>query len=104
MGNSSASNPTPHTTLIILQKFLRANQNDLPKAEAQLREALKWRKEYKPLEAKAEIFSAKKFGGLGYVTMVKGAKETGNEQDVVTFNIYGSAAKNPKETFGDTDA
>ncbi|KAI7109407.1 hypothetical protein KC316_g19588, partial [Hortaea werneckii] len=45
-----------------------------------------------------------KFGGLGYVTKVTGATETKNEQDVVTFNIYGAAAKDPKKTFGDTDA
>ena len=42
------------------------------------------------------------------MTKVKGAKhgaqEGANEADVVTFNIYGAAAKDPKKAFGDTDA
>jgi len=59
--------------------------NDLAKAKEQLGNALKWRKEYKPHEALHETFSADKFGGLGYVTMVKGATETENQQDVVAF-------------------
>lgn len=67
-------------------------------------EALKWRKSYNPLAAKDEVFDASKFSGLGYVTTIKGAKETENEEDVATFNIYGAAAKDPKKTFGDTDA
>lgn len=78
--------------------------NDLPKAKTQLTEALKWRKSYNPLAAKDEVFDASKFSGLGYVTTIKGAKETKNEEDVATFNIYGAAAKDPKKTFGDTDA
>jgi len=98
----------PHTTLVILQKFLRANEGKLPEAKAQLLAALKWRKSYIPLAAKDEVFSKDKFGGLGYVTKVKGAKlgdqKSLNEEDVVVFNIYGAAAKNSKETFGDTDA
>ena len=77
--------------------------NDLAKAKTQLTEALKWRKEYKPLEAKEEVFDASKFGSLGYVTKIKGVKDTKNEEDVATFNIYGAAAKDPKKTFGDTD-
>ena len=66
---------------MILQKFLRANVNDLTKARSQLTEALKWRKTYKPLEAKDEVFDASKFGGLGYVTSIKGAKETKNDEE-----------------------
>lgn len=34
---------------------------------------------------------------------MRGATETGNEEDVCTFNIYGAAAKNPKKTFGDVE-
>lgn len=98
----------PHTTLVILQKFLRANEGQLLGAKAQLLAALKWRKSYNPLAAKDEVFSKAKFGGLGYVTKVRGAmlgaQKSGNEEDVVVFNIYGAAAKNSKETFGDTDA
>ena len=93
---------------MILQKFLRANEGKLPEAKAQLLAALKWRKSYNPLAAKDEVFSKAKFGGLGYVTKVKGAmlgaQKSTNEEDVVVFNIYGGAAKNSKETFGDTDA
>lgn len=66
--------------------------------------SLKWRKDYKPLDALNETFPADKFGGLGYVTKIKGAKETQNDEDVATFNIYGAAAKDPKKAFGDTDA
>lgn len=75
--------------------------NDLPKAKTQLTEALKWRKSYNPLAARDEVFSASKFSKLGYILNVKGAKETVNEEDVATFNIYGAAAK---ETWGDADA
>nr|OQO30515.1 hypothetical protein B0A51_01744 [Rachicladosporium sp. CCFEE 5018] len=93
-----------HTTLIVLQKFLCANAGDLPKAKSQLLEALQWRKEYRPHEAKDEVFSKDKFGGLGYVTRLRGVVETTNEEDVATFNIYGAAAKDPKKTFGDVEA
>jgi hypothetical protein len=44
-----------------------------------------------------ETFDGSKFGGLGFVTTIKGAKETKNETDVATFNIYGAAAKDPKK-------
>ncbi|KAK5680290.1 Non-classical phosphatidylinositol transfer protein (PITP) [Elasticomyces elasticus] len=84
--------------------MLRANADDLSKAKEQLTAALTWRKTYKPLDALNEIFSADKFGRLGYVTKLKGASETKNEQDIVTFNVYGYAAKDPKKTFGDTEA
>jgi len=77
---------------------------DLAKAKEQLTASLKWRKEYRPLEALNEVYSKDKFGGLGYVTRIKGAKETKNDEDVATFNIYGAAAKDSKKTFGDTDA
>lgn len=59
--------------------------NDLAKAKEQLVNALKWRKAYKPLEALHETFSADKFGGLGYVTTIKGATETKNQEDVAAF-------------------
>ena len=98
----------PHTTLVILQKFLRANEGKLPQAKAQLLAALKWRKEYNPLTVKDEVFSKAKYGGLGYIAKVKGAKldsqDSINSEDVVVFNIYGAAAGNISETFGDKDA
>lgn len=77
--------------------------SDLDKAKTQLTDALKWRKVYRPLEAKDEIFDAAKFGNLGYVTTIKGVKSSDNDEDVATFNVYGAAAKDPKKTFGDTD-
>lgn len=93
-----------HSTLIILQKFLRANVDDLEKAKEQLTASLKWRKEYQPLKARDEAFDGEKFGKLGYITRVKGVKGSKNAEDVATFNIYGAAAKDFKKTFGDTDA
>ena len=80
-----------------MQKFLRANANDLEKAKTQLTDALRWRKEYKPLEAKEKIFDTGKFGGLGFVTKIKGVKQTENEEDVATFNVYGARRKGPEE-------
>ncbi|KAK4620009.1 Phosphatidylinositol transfer protein SFH5 [Fulvia fulva] len=100
----TADKPAPHTTLIILQKYLRANVDDLEKAKEQLTAALKWRKEYQPLKAKDDVFDADKFASIGYVTKVKAAKETPNEEDIACFNIYGNAAKESKKIFGDTDA
>jgi hypothetical protein len=96
----SPSNPF-HTKLI-LQKFLRANQNDLEKAKQQLLDTLKWRKEFDPIKAAAESYDKAKFGGLGYVLELSGVPESSNEKDVATFNIYG-AVKDNKKTFGDLD-
>jgi len=89
-------------TKLILQKFLRANQNDLAKAKDQLTATLQWRKEFQPLKARDEVFSKEKFGALGYVTMLEGVPESVNKMDAATFNIYG-AVKDNKKTFGDTD-
>lgn len=97
-----SSKPVAFTTLLILQKFLRANANEVPKAIEQLTEALEWRKQYQPLNSKDEVFDAAKFGGLGYVTELKGVPGSPSEKDVATFNIYG-AVKDTKKTFGDLD-
>ncbi|KAJ4346100.1 Non-classical phosphatidylinositol transfer protein (PITP) [Ascochyta clinopodiicola] len=90
-------------TKLILQKFLRANANDLEKAKQQLLETLKWRKEFDPTKAAGEAFDKTKFEGLGYIIEVDGVPESENKKDVVTFNIYG-AVKDNKATFGDLDA
>lgn len=87
---------------LIMQKFLRANVNDLNKAKEQLLATLRWRKEFQPLKTKGETFSQKCFGGLGYVTVLEGVPESINKQDVATFNIYG-AVKDPKGTFEDLE-
>ncbi|KAF1355606.1 phosphatidylinositol transfer protein SFH5 [Lizonia empirigonia] len=90
-------------TKLILQKFLRANANDLDKAKQQLLETLKWRKEFNPTKAAGESFDKAKFEGLGYIIEVDGVPESANKKDVVTFNIYG-AVKDNKATFGDLEA
>ena len=87
----------------MLQKFLRANANDLEKAKEQLLETLKWRKEFDPTKAASEHFDKTKFDGLGYIIEVEGVPESENKKDIVTFNIYG-AVKDNKATFGDLEA
>ncbi|TIA54074.1 phosphatidylinositol transfer protein SFH5 [Aureobasidium pullulans] len=94
--------PAPFHTLLILQKFLRANAGQVNAASSQLLGALKWRKEFKPLEVKEQVFDKTKFQGLGYVTRLKGVPDSVNEEDVATFNIYG-AVKDTKKTFGSLD-
>ncbi|KAJ4986086.1 cral trio domain protein [Stagonosporopsis vannaccii] len=89
-------------TKLILQKFLRANANDLEKAKQQLLETLKWRKEFDPIKAASESFDKAKFDGLGYIIEVEGVPDSVNKKDVVTFNIYG-AVKDNKATFGELD-
>lgn len=96
------SKSNPFHTKLILQKFLRANQNDLDKAKQQLLETLKWRKEFDPVKAVSESFDKTKFGGLGYVLEVEGVPESKNAKDIATFNIYG-AVKDKKATFGDLE-
>ena len=92
----------PFHTKLILQKFLRANANDVPKAREQLLNTLKWRKEFQPLSTLQESFDRKRFEGLGYVVVLdKASEEDGNSsKQVVTFNIYG-AVKDNKATFED---
>ncbi|KAG9192077.1 hypothetical protein G6011_10811 [Alternaria panax] len=96
------SKSKPFHTKLILQKFLRANQNDVEKAKSQLLDTLKWRKEFDPAKAAEETFEKSKFDGLGYVLEVEGVPESSNKKDIVTFNIYG-AVKDNKATFGDLD-
>ncbi|KAH7380619.1 CRAL-TRIO domain-containing protein [Pyrenochaeta sp. MPI-SDFR-AT-0127] len=96
------SKSNPFLTKLILQKFLRANQNDLEKGKKQLLETLKWRKEFNPTKAADESFEKGRFEGLGYVLEIEGVPESLNKKDVVTFNIYG-AVKDNKATFGDLE-
>lgn len=86
-------------TVNVLIKFLRANEGNLETAEDQLRKALEWRRDTKPLElVESGRYSASKYGGLGYLTTY--------EQDgrplVFTWNIYG-AVKDVNSTFADSD-
>ncbi|KAF2025264.1 phosphatidylinositol transfer protein SFH5 [Setomelanomma holmii] len=97
------SKSSPFLTKLILQKFLRANQNDLEKATQQLLEMLKWRKDFDPVKAAGETFDESRFGGLGYVLEVEGVPESKNKKDIATFNIYG-AVTDKKATFGDLES
>jgi hypothetical protein len=86
-------------TCIVLEKFLRANTQDVAKAKAQLIEALKWRKEVQPQKLLDETeFDQAKFGGLGFVTAYP--KTESHEKDIITWNIYGGV-KDKQATFGD---
>ncbi|KAF3941999.1 Patellin-3 [Dactylella cylindrospora] len=93
--NEEAPEPA-FTTLLILQKFLRANSDNLDKAVDQLVKTLKWRKEFKPLEALAGEHDRSRFDGLGYVQVntVRG--------EILTWNIYG-AVTDYKKTFGEVE-
>lgn len=87
-------------TAIVLEKFLRANPNDINKAKSQLLEALKWRKLLQPHKIlDSTEFDGSKFGELGYVTTY--VKPDGGKE-IVTWNIYG-AVKDKKATFGNVD-
>ncbi|KAF4955368.1 hypothetical protein FGADI_4613 [Fusarium gaditjirri] len=86
-------------TKVVLQKFLRANNDDPVAAEKQLTQALEWRKKMNPTALVAQTFDSSKFGDLGYVTVHKG--ENGKET-IITWNIYG-AVKDNKATFGNVE-
>ncbi|KLO84562.1 SFH5-phospholipid transporter [Fusarium fujikuroi] len=86
-------------TKVVLQKFLRANNDDPVAAEKQLTQALEWRKKMNPTALVTQTFNKSKFGDLGYVTVHKG--ENGNET-IITWNIYG-AVKDNKATFGNVE-
>ncbi|KAI1044732.1 hypothetical protein LB505_007776 [Fusarium chuoi] len=86
-------------TKVVLQKFLRANNDDPVAAEKQLTQALEWRKKMNPTALVTQTFDKSKFGDLGYVTVHKG--ENGNET-IITWNIYG-AVKDNKATFGNVE-
>jgi phosphatidylinositol transfer protein SFH5 len=85
-------------TTIVLEKYLRANTNDVSKAKAQLTEALKWRKRMEPSKLLEAEYDSAKFGDLGYVTTFPAAE--GKSKEIITWNIYG-AVKDIKATFGD---
>lgn len=87
---------------LILQKFLRANANDVEKASTQLLNTLKWRKSFRPLGTLKETYSNKRFGGLGYIISVDGVPESPNKTDIVCLNVYGNVKDN-KNTFEDLD-
>lgn len=84
---------------VVLQKFLRANTDDVDAAEKQLTSALEWRKKIQPAKLVDEQFDRAKFGDLGYVTV---HKDDEGKETVITWNIYG-AVKDNKATFGNVE-
>ena len=86
-------------TKVVLQKFLRANNNDAAAAEKQLTAALEWRKKMNPTALVDASYDEAKFGGLGYVTV---HKDEAGKETVITWNIYG-AVKSFKTTFGNLE-
>ncbi|TDZ15411.1 Phosphatidylinositol transfer protein sfh5 [Colletotrichum orbiculare MAFF 240422] len=84
-------------TIVVLQKFLRANDNDVSAAAEQLKKALEWRRDTDPGKLLDEVsFDNTKFGELGYVTT---HLDTQGKETVITWNIYG-AVKDKQATFG----
>lgn len=98
------ADPDQHVpTRIILQKYLNANDGDLPKAKDQLFKTLDWRAKTKPLDLIKKSFNKAKFDGLGYVTKYQQEGSTEPEgKEVFTWNIYG-AVKSMEDTFGKLD-
>ncbi|KAK6504580.1 Non-classical phosphatidylinositol transfer protein (PITP) [Arthrobotrys musiformis] len=90
-------------TLLILQKFLRANSDDLEKAVDQLTATLAWRAEKKPLESLAAEHDRSAYEGLGYVQVLPKAAEVAGPGEVLTWNIYGSVT-DYKKTFANLDS
>ncbi|KAK2035368.1 CRAL/TRIO domain-containing protein [Colletotrichum zoysiae] len=94
------SDSTHVPTTVVLQKFLRANDNDVSKAADQLQKALVWRRDTNPGKLLDDVsFDKKKFGDLGYVTT---HKDSQGKDMIITWNIYG-AVKDKKATFGNVD-
>ncbi|KAI9782583.1 MAG: Non-classical phosphatidylinositol transfer protein (PITP) [Geoglossum umbratile] len=85
----------------ILQKFLRANANNVDRATHQLIQTLTWRSEFEAAHTAIETFDKSKFEGVGYVTTIDDQDKDENNA-VITWNIYGSVKDN-KTTFGDVD-
>ncbi|GJC90865.1 phosphatidylinositol transfer protein SFH5 [Colletotrichum liriopes] len=94
------SDGTHVPTTVVLQKFLRANDDDVSKAADQLQKALVWRRDTNPGKLLDDVsFDKKKFDELGYVTTHKDAQ---GKEMIITWNIYG-AVKDKKTTFGNVD-
>lgn len=99
-GVTLSPDPEHVPTSIILEKFLRANNKVVVDAITQLKKALKWRKEMKPLALLADVsFDKAKFGDLGFVTVYP---QSDGLKEIVTWNVYG-AVKDNKATFGNVE-
>lgn len=99
-GVTLSPDPSHIPTTIILEKFLRANNKVVADAITQLKKALKWRKEMKPLALLSDVsFDKAKFGDLGFVTVYP---QPDGLKEIVTWNVYG-AVKDNKVTFGNVE-
>lgn len=78
----------------VLRKFLTANDDNVAEAKTQLLKTLKWRKEFKPLDAAKENFD-EELTKLGVVTQSPSGK-------AVTWNLYG-IVKDPGQYFAEED-
>ncbi|KAK8850818.1 phosphatidylinositol transfer protein SFH5 [Apiospora arundinis] len=87
---------------IIFQKYLNANDGDLPKAKDQLVKTLEWRAQTNALESIKKAWSKDKFDGLGYVTTFGDFSQGAEGKEVFTWNVYG-IVKDMNVTFGDRD-
>jgi phosphatidylinositol transfer protein SFH5 len=96
LAGASTTEPSVPVSIVI-QKFLNANEGDLTKAIEQLKAALKFRKEKKPLELLDKTYSKAKFGELGAITVypVKGSAVP----EVFTWNLYGNVKDRMDEVF-----
>lgn len=98
------ADPATHVpSQVILQKYLNANDQDLAKAEEQLRNTLDWRAKNKPSDLLEKKYSSEKFAGLGYITTYPAEETAPDSKAVFTWNIYGGI-KDIQKSFGDLDA
>lgn len=96
--------PSPFHRNLILQRFLRANANNVEIALAQLTATLTWRKHFQPLKAKDEVFSKERYGGLRYVVQLQGKPGSVNDTDIVIRNLrHLRRPMDSKVTFADLD-
>lgn len=98
-GVELAAGPDHIPTQVILQKYLRANTNDVEAAATQLTSSLEWRKKMNVTSLLSETYDQSKFGDLGFVTV---HKDDAGKDTVITWNIYG-AVKDNQNTFGDVE-
>jgi phosphatidylinositol transfer protein SFH5 len=96
LAGASTTEPTVPVS-IVLQKFLNANEGDLTKGIDQLKAALLFRKEKKPLDLLNKTYSKAKFGDLGAVTVYPIPGKAVPE--VFTWNLYGNVKDRMDEVF-----
>lgn len=104
-GITLSPEPGHFSTLLILQKFLRANKGDKEKAKKQFEDTLQWRRSYFDENGKViGSWDKSKFEDLAYITeeTVKSTGADERKKTIVTWNIYGHV-KDFAKTFGDVE-